>query len=343
MLAVVKTHTNKGAQLKEIPIPVPGAKDVIVKVKAAAICGTDMHIYEWNNWARGANIKTPIVMGHEFSGEVAAVGRDVEGLKAGDYIAGETHIPCGSCYQCRNGLEHICGNLKIFGVHTDGCFAEYASIPAACAKKIPESIRPEIGAILEPLGTSLRSCTEIQVSGKNIAVIGCGPIGLLAVASAKAMGAAQIIAVDVIENRLDLALKMGADEILNPMNQDVAGEVLSLTSGVGVDGFIDASGSISAISSGFKYLRKGGKAALIGLPSKPAEINLGPDVVFKEATIIGIHGRKMFETWTQMENMLERGVLNIEPVITHTLPLDKFEEGFSLLEYGSGSKVILLP
>ncbi|UCF83155.1 MAG: L-threonine 3-dehydrogenase [Desulfobacteraceae bacterium] len=343
MIAVVKQKKEQGAQLEEVEIPQLGPEDVLVKVKATALCGSDLHIYEWNTWAQNAGIKLPLVMGHEFSGEIAEVGSAVMDLKPGDYIAGETHIPCGKCYQCKNGQQHICGNLNIFGVHTDGCFGEYTKIPAICARKIPSSIPPEIGAVLEPLGTALRTSLEVGVSGKNVAVIGCGPIGLFAIASSKAMGASSIIAMDVVDERLQLSGKVGADVSLNPMETDIVEEILKMTQGVGVDAFIDASGNVQAINQGFKYLRKGGEVALIGLPSLPIELNLGSDVVFKEAKIIGIHGREMFTTWTKMENMLAKGLLNLKPIISHTKPLSKFGEAFELIKTGQGCKVILDP
>lgn len=341
MIAVVKQKRGVGAQLDEVEIPQLGPEDVLVKVKATAVCGTDLHIYEWSTWAQNAGIKPPLIMGHEFSGEIVEVGKAVTDLKPGDYIAGETHIPCGKCYQCKNGQQHICANLTLYGIHTDGCFAQYTKIPAICARKIPSSIPFEIGAVLEPLGTALRTSLEVRVSGRNVAVIGCGPIGLFAVASSKAMGASNIIATDVVDERLQLSEKVGADVSLNPMETDIVEEILNMTKGVGVDAFIDASGNVEAINQGFKYLRKGGEVGLIGLPSTPIEINLGPDVVFKEAKIIGIHGREMFTTWTKMENMLDKGLLQIDPIISHVKPLSKFAEAFELLKTGKGCKVIL--
>lgn len=343
MKAIVKDNTAKGASLKEIPMPVLGAEDVLIKVKATAICGTDLHIYNWNTWAENAGIKLPTVLGHECSAEVVEIGSAVKTLKVGDYVACETHIPCGQCYQCKNGMQHICANLVIFGVHTDGCFAEYAKIPEKCAVKIPESINPNVGAVLEPLGTAVRACVEVQATGKNIAVIGCGPIGLMAVNAAKAFGAANIFAVDVNNLRLDIAKELGATHVVNSAEVDSAKEILELTNGVGVDAFIDASGNTSAILGGFKSLRKGGTVALIGLPSKPLEIDLGSQIVFKEATVIGIHGRRMYETWTIMSNLLDKGLLNINPIITHVLKLEEFEKGFEILEKGLGGKVILVP
>lgn len=343
MKAIIKDNPSKGASLKEIPIPVLGAEEVLIKVKATAICGTDLHIYNWNTWAQGAGIKLPTVLGHECSAVVVEVGYAVKTLKVGDYVACETHIPCGQCYQCKNGLQHICANLVIYGVHTDGCFAEFSKIPEKCAVKIPETINPNVGAVLEPLGTAVRSCVEIQATGKNIAVIGCGPVGLMAVNAAKAFGAANIYAVDVNNLRLDIAKELGATHVVNSAEVDSVKEILELTNGVGVDAFIDASGNTNAILGGFKSLRKGGAVALIGLPSKPLEIDLGSQIVFKEATVIGIHGRRMFDTWTIMSNLLDKGLLNIDPIITHVLKLEEFEKGFEILEKGLGGKVILVP
>ncbi len=343
MRAVVKEDANIGAVLKNIEIPKPKEDEVLIKVKAAAICGTDIHVYNWNNWAQNNNINLPLTLGHECSAEVVEVGSGVKTLKIGDYVACETHIPCGTCYQCRNGEQHICGNLKMFSIHTNGCFAEYATIPAICAVKIPETIHPYVGAVLEPLGTSIRANVEIQSSGKNIAVIGCGPIGLMAVNAAKAFGAANIYAADINDSRLEIAQELGATATINSSKDYLADKLKELTQGVGVDAFIDASGNTDAILEGFKGLRKGGKVALIGLPSKPLEIDLGSQVVFKEATIIGIHGRRMFETWTLMSNLLDKGLLNIEPVISHVLPLEEFEKGFDLSVKGIGGKVILVP
>ncbi len=343
MKAVVKENAGVGAVLKDVEMPILNEGEVLIKIKAAAICGTDQHIYVWNSWAQNNNISLPAILGHECSAEVVEVGPGVKNLKVGDYVACDTHIPCGECYQCRNGQQHICQNLKLFGVHTNGCFAEYSKIPAVCAVKIPKSIHPNVGAVLEPLGTAVRANVEVQSSGKNIAVIGCGPIGLMAVSAAKAFGAAGIYAVDINDYRLGIAKKLGATEVINSSQVRSGEKLVELTDGTGVDAFIDASGNISAILDGFKGLRKGGKAALIGLPSKPLEIDLGSQVVFKETTIIGIHGRRMFETWTVMSNLLDKGLLNIDPVITHVLKLEEFDKGFDIARKGEGGKVILVP
>lgn len=343
MWALVKETETSKMRLAEVARPEPKPGEVLVKVRAAAVCGTDLHIAQWSPWAQRAGIRLPLIMGHEFCGQIVALGQDVTGVQPGDYVAGETHVPCGQCYQCRNGLQHICGNLRLFGIHRDGCFAEYATIPAICAHRIPTTIPPNVAAMLEPLGTSVRAVLEVHPAGETVAVLGCGPIGLFAVAAAKAVGAARVIATDVREERLKLAQAVGADLTLDARQVKVADAILQQTSGVGVDAIVEASGSVPAIEGAFHFLRKGGTVALIGLPSDPVRLNLGPDVIFKEARIIGIHGREMFATWSKMEHMLERGLLRVEPVITHELPLKRFAEGFELLEEGKGGKVILIP
>jgi threonine 3-dehydrogenase len=343
MRALVKETETSTMRLAEVPRPDPKSGEVLVKVRAAAVCGTDLHIAQWTPWAQRAGIRLPLVMGHEFSAEVVALGPDVTGVRPGDYVAGETHVPCGQCFQCRNGLQHICGNLRLFGIHRDGCFAEYATIPAICAHRIPATIPPNVAAMLEPLGTSVRAVLEVHPAGETVAVLGCGPIGLFAIAAAKAAGAARVIATDVREERLTLARAVGADLALDARQGQVAEVILQQTGGVGVDAIVEASGSVPAIEGAWRYLRKGGKVALIGLPSDPVRVNLGPDVIFKEARIIGIHGREMFATWTKMEQMLERGLLRVKPVVTHEMPLERWAEAFLLLEEGQGGKIILTP
>jgi threonine 3-dehydrogenase len=343
MKAVVKIKPEHGGVLQDVPVPSPGPGEVLVKVKATAICGTDVHIYQWNKWAQGAVKNFPQTMGHEFSGVVEALGEGVTSVAVGDHVAGETHGPCGKCYQCLNGQQHICANMMLFGVHCDGCFAQYTVLPEICARKIPETLPWDHAAMMEPLGTSVRSAMEAEPAGAVVAVIGAGPIGLGAITALKALGATTVIASDVSKERLSVAREVGADHCFDPSRDDLVSEVMKLTDNVGVDAFIDASGNSRAIAGGFDFLRKGGRVILVGLPSEPFTIDLGPKVIFKEATVIGIHGRKMFSTWTVMENLMEAGLLKLEPIITHTMPLDRFDEGFALLEEGKGCKIILDP
>jgi threonine 3-dehydrogenase len=319
---------------------------VLVKVEAAAICGTDLHVYEWNRWAAGAGIHLPRVMGHEFAGEVVEVGSAVRSVRKGDRVAGETHIPCGSCYQCRNGMQHICSNLKLFSIHTDGCFADYTLIPEECAYPLPAGMEAELGALFEPLGTSFRAVETAVPSGANLLVTGCGPIGLFAVSAARTLGAARIWASDVRPERLELARSLGADVVIDPRDGK-AGEGLRRELPWGVDSVVECSGNTRAITFALQHLRKGGRLVLVGLPSEPLQVEVGSQLVFKEARVYGIHGREMFATWTRVMNLVQGGEqerrLAVEPVITHRLPLERCEEGFRLLQEGKGSKVILLP
>ena len=342
MQALVKI-TPEDVELKYVPVPECGSQDVLVRVRSAALCGTDLHILEWNSWAQGAGIKLPFILGHECCGDIVSMGNGVQGLAVGDKVVVETHVPCGKCYQCLNGEQHICNNLKIVGVHISGCFAEYAVIPAICVRKIPQAISYDIGSVMEPLGTAFRAVLETQVGGANVVVLGCGPIGLFAVAAAAALGAAKIAAIDISINRLEIAQKMGADILINPQQQDVTKLVMDAAGGYGADVIIEASGNVNALKQSFQYLRKGGRVALVGLPEKPVELELGKEVVFKEAKIIGIHGRKMFETWTKMENMLVASKLMIDPAITHVLPLNRWKEGIDLAKSGQACKVIYHP
>lgn len=343
MKALVKMLPASGLELREVEKPVPARDEVLIKVKAAALCGTDLHIIDWNMWAQNSGIKLPLIAGHECCGEVVEVGKEVTGLKINDHVSVETHIPCGKCLQCKIGEQHICNDLKMFGINTNGCFAEYAVVPEVCAVKISKEISFEFGSVFEPLGTSFRAVQKCEVAGKNVAVIGCGSIGLFAVASALYMGASQIIALDISSPRLEIAKKIGATTIINSAEEDTVNKVKSSTNGYGVDAIIECSGNVGAIEQGFKFLRKGGKYALIGLPGKNISLDLGSEVIFKGASIFGIHGREMFSTWYALENALASGRLNISPVITHKMPLEDFENGIELAKKGIASKVVFIP
>ena len=342
MQALVKTSPDH-AEIQTVPIPDCGPGEVLIRVKSAALCGTDLHILEWNSWAMGAGIKLPFIFGHECSGDIVSVGAGVTTLQVGDRIAVETHVPCGNCDQCLNGEQHICNNLRIFGVHMNGCFAQYSVVPAMCARKIPDAIDYDTGSMMEPIGTAFRAIFEAQVGGSNVLVLGCGPIGLFAVASAKILGSNLIVASDVSASRLAIAQQVGADRLINPLESDITKQILKETNGYGVDVIIEASGNASALSQSFKLLRKGGTVALIGLPGQPVELEVGKDIVFKEAKVFGIHGRKMFSTWHRMERMLENRKLDVGPIMTHKFPLDQWQEGVRLAKSGEACKVIFRP
>lgn len=342
MKAVIKTKPQFGAEWGEAPIPSIGPHDILVKIIACSICGTDVHIYEWNDWA-AHRIKPPQIMGHELAGEVVEVGKEVTSIKIGDYVSAETHIPCGRCFQCKTGKPEICRNLKILGVDTNGSFADYMRLPEVDAWKNSRSIPPEVATIQEPLGNAIDTVLSEDIAGKTCAVIGCGPVGLLAVAVANACGATTLIATDVNEYRLSLAKKMGATHAFNPKNTDVVKEVLELTHGDGVDVMCEMSGNSKALHQGFAMVTPGGRASLLGLYSEPQTLDLNNEVIMRGIRVLGITGRTMFGTWYKAARFLESGKIDPTPVITHKFPLKDYVKAMDLMISGNSGKVILVP
>lgn len=343
MKAIVKTRPEKGAELLEVDIPQIKPDEVLVKVESASICGTDLHIWEWNEWAQN-RIKVPQIMGHEVAGTVVEVGSQVDWIKEGDFVSAETHIPCTTCFQCRTGNAHICENMAILGVDTNGAFAEYIAIPAVDIwKNDREKINPDFASVQEPLGNAVDTVLSEPVVGKTVLVTGCGPIGLLAIGVARVSGASLIIATDLNEYRLDIAKKMGADLVLNPTKDDVHAKVLELTNGMGVDVAVEMAGAPATIDQCLKLTVPGGRVSLLGLPAGPVKIDLTNDVVFKGLRIYGITGRKMFDTWYKVSRLLASGRLDISPVVTHTFKFEQFQEAFELMESGNSGKIILKP
>ncbi len=345
MKAVVKPGPAPGAELATVDVPPPRPDEVLVKVKAASICGSDVHIWNWDAWAR-SRITPPLTIGHEFCGEIVEVGAQVSGLKAGDYVSAESHVYCGYCYQCRTELRHICGNLKILGVDINGGFAEFVAVPARCAWKNDPSLPIEVGSILEPLGNAVFATLCEDVTGKSVAVFGCGPQGLFAIAVAKAAGASLVLGIETVEYRRDMAFKMGADAVFDPAEPDVVQKLVNRTrEGNGVDVVLEMSGHPVAIKNGFQCLRKGGRFTAFGIPSDPITMDLANDVIFKGARIVGINGRQIFQTWYQMAGLLASGALDVKPVITHKFPLAEFAAGFDAMRSRDKKcgKVVLLP
>lgn len=341
MRAVVKTKRELGAEILDVAIPKPGPDDVLVKVLSTSICGTDLHIYEWNEWAQQRIRNIPQIMGHELCGEVVELGTNIKNIKVGDIVSAETHIACGDCFLCRTGLAHICRNGKIFGVDIDGVFAEYAIVPAANAWVIREKIPKDLVSVMEPLGNAVHTVLAGEIAAKTVLITGCGPIGLMSIAVSRACGATKIIATEINEFRAQLAKKVGADLVLNPKKDDVVKAVLDETDGLGVDVVLEMSGNPDAIKQGFLALRPGGRYSILGIPDKPLEINLSNDIVFKYATVQGINGRLMFSTWFETSRLLSSGRLDIGPIITHRFPLEEFEKGMELMKSGNCGKVIL--
>ncbi len=344
MTAIRKMRPAAGISFETIAIPEVTGHGALVKVKAASLCGTDLHIYSWDQWAAN-RIKTPMTFGHEFAGEVVAVGDQVTRLKPGDHISGETHIPCLDCYQCRTGQMHICNNLQILGVDRDGAFADYVMLPEVCCVKNDKSLPWEIASIQEPFGNAVYAVSEANVVGKTVAVFGDGPTGVFAVAVARAFGATKIFAVGMQEYRLNLIRKFAPDVVINAATDDATTIILDATHGEGVDAVLEMSGAEPAIHVGFRVVKKGGVFTAFGIPSKPITLNFAEEVIFKGIRVNGINGRKMFETWEQVAGLLLSGRVDLRQAITHVMPLSKIEEAFELLTPGNirAGKIVLKP
>jgi len=340
MQAIVKAHAAPGIEIREVPVPDIGATDVLVRVEAASVCGTDLHIYNWDPWAQN-RIKPPLIPGHEFCGIVERVGEDVTAVAPGDFVSAEMHVACGKCLQCRTGAAHICQKVKIIGVDADGAFAEFVKIPESNIWKLDPSLPRAWGSLLDPLGNAVHTVLAGEIATKTVAITGCGQIGLFAIAVAKLCGAAMVFAVEVNPYRRSLATKMGADVVLDPTTEDATARILAATDGVGVDVLLEMSGHQNGINTGLKALRTGGRASLLGIPSRPVTLDLAEDIIFKGAVVQGINGRKMYETWFQMEALLKSGKLDLDPVISHTMPLRDFDKAMDLLKSGEASKIVL--
>ena len=342
MLAVVKPEAKSGAEIRQVPVPKYGPTDVLVKVKVASVCGTDLHIYDWDPWAQN-RIKPPLVPGHEFCGNVEAVGHKVTAVEPGDFVSAEMHVACGKCFQCRTGDANICQNVTIIGIDSDGAFAEYVVIPESNIWRIDPGISPEYASVLDPLGNAVHTVLSGEIAGNSIAVIGCGPIGLFAIAVARACGASTVFALEVNEHRRKLAHAMKADIVIDPSKEDAKAIVLKHTNNTGVDVVAEMSGNGNAIRTGFDILRMGGRASLLGTPTKPIELNLADAVIFKGAVVHGIHGRRMYKTWYQMNELLKHNRLDLSPAITDKLPMKDFSKGMERLKTGQASKILLYP
>ena len=342
MRAVVKASAGPGAEIREVPVPACGPGQLLLDVKRAGVCGTDLHIVGWDRWSQG-RIKPPVTLGHEFVGDVIEVGAGVSEFAVGDRVACESHIVCHHCIACRTGNAHVCENTRILGVDVNGGFAEYALVPAVNAWRVPANIPIEVAAVMEPLGNAVHTAFAGAISGCNLAVTGCGPIGLFAIGVAKAAGAARVLASDISPYRLELARKMKADLVLDASRGDFVERAMETTGGVGLDGVLEMSGNPAAVRDGLAALRSGGRLSLLGLPKEPFELDWNRLVIFKGVTVHGIIGRRMYETWYQMHNLLSSGRLDVRPSITHVMPMSEFDQAIGLLEAGQAGKVVLVP
>jgi len=342
MKAIIKEKPGPGAAVRNLEIPQPGPKDVLIRVKAGAICGSDVHIYEWDQWAQTVVPGLPQILGHEFSGEVVEVGKEVHHLQPGDHVAGETHIPCDNCYFCLTGQRHICLHMKVYGVHSQGIFSEFTTVPGPCAVKIPDDIPFVAAAMMEPCGVAVHGLSKGIVSGKTLAIFGCGPIGLFGVQAALAWGAAKVYAVDLSENRLQMAESFGAARSFHAVKDPLEKIILDETRGIGVDMVLEVSGNQKAYDQGLKILRKAGTFVIIGVAAKPIQLEIPTNIMYKEARLFGITGREMYETWHQVLNLVQSGKVNLEKVVTHQLPPEKLEEGFRVAKEAQHGKVAFI-
>ena len=338
MKALVKAKAERGIWMQEIPMPEVGHNDVLIRVNRSAICGTDIHIYQWDDWAQHT-IPVPLAVGHEFSGTIVECGIEVRGFEPGDRVSAEGHITCGVCRNCRAGRRHLCMNTKGVGVNRPGAFAEYIAVPAFNVFKLPDAITDDMAAILDPLGNATHTALSFDLVGEDVLITGAGPIGVMAVAIARYAGARHIVITDVNDYRLDLARKMGASAALNVTRDSIDDTMQALGMEEGFDVGMEMSGNPGAFRDLLRTMHHGGKVALLGIPPNETAIDWN-QVIFKGLILKGIYGREMFETWYKMSSMLQSG-LNIDPVITHHFGIDEFEPAFQLMESGQSGKVIL--
>ena len=338
MKALVKAKPERGIWLEDIAIPEVGHNDVLIKVNRTAICGTDIHIFKWDDWAQ-ATIPVPMAVGHEFSGEIVDMGIEVRGFSVGDRVSAEGHITCGVCRNCRAGRRHLCMNAMGIGVSRPGAFAEYLSVPAFNVFKLPDLITDDMASILDPLGNATHTALSFDLVGEDVLITGAGPIGVMAAAIARFAGARHIVITDVNDYRLALARKMGASRALNVTREDIDDTMRDLGMEEGFDVGMEMSGNPQAFRDMLKTMHHGGKIAMLGIPPGEMAIDWN-DVIFKGLFIKGIYGREMFETWYKMSSMLQSG-LNMEPIITHHFDIDEFQPAFELMESGQTGKVIL--
>ena len=333
----MKAAPGAGFVLKDVPEPTIRDDEVLIRVRRAGVCGTDVHIYEWDDWARG-RVKPPIVVGHEFAGDVVEVGKLVTDVRTGDRVTAEGHIVDGRCLLCRTGNAHVCPHTRIIGVDRDGCFAEYIAMPATNVWHLDDDISYDIGGIHDPMGNAFHTALTADIPGATVLVTGCGPIGIFAVGICRVAGASRIIASDVNPKRLALARAMGAHDTVQPDEADAV--VKRHTDGLGVDVALEMSGVPSAIHQALALVRVGGRVQLLGLPSKPMEIDLATEVIFRGITIYGVIGRRMYDTWHQMTRFLRSGKFDPSPVITHRFTLDEADEAIRAIKSGEAGKVI---
>jgi len=338
MKVLAKLEAKEGIWLSRAKKPKCGPNDVLIKIKKSSICGTDVHIYNWDAWAQ-KTIPIPMTVGHEYVGIVAGFGHEVKSVKIGDRVSGEGHITCGHCRNCRAGRRHLCRNTQGVGVNRPGSFAEYLSIPSVNVFKLPDEISDDVAAILDPLGNAVHTALSFDLVGEDVLITGAGPIGIMAAAVSRFAGARYVVITDVNEYRLELAQKIGVSRAVNVAKEDLRKVMTELGMTEGFDVALEMSGAESAFAQMLDTMRHGGKIAMLGIPGKPIAIDWNM-VIFKGLVIKGIYGREMYETWYKMISMLQAG-LDISPIITHKYDIDDFQKGFDTMRSGKSGKVIL--
>ncbi|TNE57585.1 MAG: L-threonine 3-dehydrogenase [Alphaproteobacteria bacterium] len=338
MRALVKAKAEPGIWMEDVPEPIAGPNDVLIKVKKSAICGTDVHIYNWDKWSQ-ETIPVPMTVGHEFVGEIVEVGSEVAGFEVGERVSGEGHITCGHCRNCRAGRRHLCRNTVGVGVNRPGSFGEYLAIPATNAFHMPDGISDDIGAILDPFGNATHTALSFDLVGEDVLIVGAGPIGIMAAAICRHVGARHVVVSDVNDYRLDLAKKMGANFCVNVAQSSVKDAMEELGMSEGFDVGLEMSGNPRGIDDVLQNMNHGGRVSLLGLPADDITVDWTA-MIIKGLVLKGIYGREMFETWYKMTAMLESG-LDISPIITHHFPIEEFQKGFDVMRSGHAGKVIL--
>ncbi|WGX95849.1 L-threonine 3-dehydrogenase [Nocardioides sp. L-11A] len=342
MFALQKTAPTHGfTATDDAAVPEPGPGEVLIAVTHAGVCGTDKGIYEWAPWTV-SHVSLGVTVGHEFVGRVAALGPGVSRVRQGQRVSAEGHITCGSCKPCRTGESHVCKDVRVLGASVNGCFAEFVVVPEGNVWPVHDSISDETAAILDPIGNAMHTVMTAGVAGRTVLVTGAGVIGAISIAIARAAGAGTIIATDLSPRRRELALELGADHALRGDDPDWPEQARHLTHGDGPDVLLEMSGSPVAIGQGLASLRSGGTAALLGVPTQPVELDLLNDVVFKGTTIRGVFGRRMYETWHQVENVLLGGRLELDSIVSHKIPVRDYERAFELMSSDQAMKIVLV-
>jgi threonine 3-dehydrogenase len=336
--ALVKSRREPGLWLEELPVPEIGPNDLLIRVKKTGICGTDLHIYNWDAWAQ-ATIPVPMAVGHECAGEVHAVGSHVAGFAPGDRVSVEGHVTCGHCRNCRAGRRHLCRNTVGLGVNRPGCFAEYVAMPAGNVFPLTPDIPDDVAAFLDPLGNAVHTALSFDLVGEDVLITGAGPIGIMAAAVVRHVGARYVVITDVNEYRLDVARKMGVSYAVNPRERTLADVMKHLGMTEGFDVGLEMSGSPDGFRDLLQVMNNGGRVAILGIPSAPISIDWS-QVIFKGLTLKGVYGREMFETWYKMASLLQAG-MNVAHVLTHRFRAAQFQEAFEVMRSGNCGKVIL--